>query len=419
MDILAIILGLILTFVTVVVIHELGHFFAAKMVGVKASVFSVGFGKPIWSRTDRNGVVWQVTRIPAGGYVKFVGDENAASLSVAADGPIVPGSLRSVSKRAQAWVAVAGPLANVIFTAFVLSALPLVSGETAYPWTIADVAEDAGSMDLLPGDQILSIDGIDIAAGETLAAVVSRLPASSDVDYRIDRNGTEKAVFAPRPDLPLIGFVADGSPADLAGLLVGDHVAQINGMDLHSWSDLQRAVSGSNGTALAVTFLRNGQSQTVSVTPLADGDRWLLGVSSAPLLSLTKQTPSLLSAVGSGVSQTWDLMANLATGLASSLLTLEASCDLDGPIGIASVAGQAIQLGPETFLLFLAVISLGLGVLNLLPIPILDGGHLMMLGYQGLTGRPMGKKVEAIVFIVGVTLIVFLMLSATINDLTC
>jgi len=170
---------------------------------------------------------------------------------------------------------------------------------------------------------------------------------------------------------------------------------------------------------MTFVFDRNGSEMTAQIAPGQSDGRWLIGVGGLPLFSLATERPGLGEAVQSGISRSWDLLANLVTGLAGSLTGQNDSCDLDGPIQIASVAGQAIQLGPETFLLFLAVISLGLGVLNLLPVPILDGGHLMLLGYEGATGRPLGKKMQAVLFIGGVTVIVFLMLTATVNDLTC
>jgi regulator of sigma E protease len=418
-DVLAVLIGLVLTFLIVVIVHELGHFFAARLVGVKAAVFSIGFGKPIWTRTDRRGVLWQVTRIPAGGYVKFVGDENAASLSSSADGPVLAGSLRSVSKTAQAVVAIAGPVANVMLTVALLSVLPFFSGVTTYPWTIDDVAIASSEDRLQSGDTILSIDGADITPQDTLGSLLTRLPYVSEVSYRIERNGAEIAVSAPRPDLPLLGYVADGSPADLAGLAIGDQLMTINGLAIHGWADLQEAVAASAGEPIEVIYLHGGSTMVTSINPQLNGDRWLIGVSAQPLFSLQTESPALIDALGQGATQSWDMMRNMVTGLAGAAIGQNDSCDLDGPIAIASVAGQAIQLGPETFILFLAVISLGLGILNLLPVPILDGGHLMMLGYEGLTGRPLGTRMQGVVFIAGVTMIVFLMLTATINDLTC
>ena len=149
------------------------------------------------------------------------------------------------------------------------------------------------------------------------------------------------------------------------------------------------------------------------------GGRWLIGVANAPLFTLAQETPSLGDALTSGWTQTVDLLSGMVVGLTASTVGEGAPCALDGPLAIGQAAGQAIQLGPVVFLTFMAVISLGLGVLNLLPIPILDGGHLLTLAVEALTGRPMGKRLQAVLFIGGVTLIVFLMLTATINDLGC
>ncbi|WP_159087033.1 RIP metalloprotease RseP [Loktanella sp. Alg231-35] len=418
-DIFAVFFGVILTFLIVVVLHELGHFFAARLVGVKPEIFSVGFGKPIWSRKDRHGIIWQVSRIPAGGYVRFVGDENAASLSSVADGPVIDGSLKAASKSAQAFVAIAGPLANVIFTVVALSVLPFMSGVTAYPWTVAHVTLSSDVTGLRVGDQIVAVADADIQSQDTLSSVLTGLPAHSEVTYQIVRDGSPRAELAPRPDLPLIGNVAVGSAAFEAGMQAGDLLQTIDGQTVNAWSDLQRIVAASNGDPMTIVYDRQGVPMTTQITARQSDGRWLIGVGGLPLFTLATERPAFGDAVQSGVSRSWDLLTNLVTGLAGSLTGQNDSCDLDGPIQIASVAGQAIQLGPETFLLFLAIISLGLGVLNLLPVPILDGGHLMLLGYEGATGRPLGKKMQAVLFIGGVTIIVFLMLTATVNDLTC
>ncbi|KJZ17905.1 RIP metalloprotease RseP [Loktanella sp. S4079] len=418
-DFFAIIFGVILTFLIVVVIHELGHFFAARLVGVKPEIFSVGFGKPIWSRKDRHGIIWQVSRIPAGGFVRFVGDENAASLSSMADGPVVAGSLKAASKPAQAFVAIAGPFANVIFTVAALSILPLISGVTAYPWTVSSVIASSDETGLRVGDKVVSVGGEVITSQDTLGSLLSRLPSTSELTYQIERDGVLSEEIAPRPDLPLIGTVGPQSPAADAGLQTGDLITSIDAEMVHAWSDLQRIVSASEGVPMTFVFDRNGSTMTAEIAPRRSDGRWLIGVGGLQLFTLTSERPSLVDAFQSGVSRSWGLLSNLVTGLAGSLTGQNDSCDLDGPIQIATVAGQAIQLGPETFLLFLAVISLGLGVLNLLPVPILDGGHLMLLGYEGATGRALGKKMQAVLFIGGVTVIVFLMLTATVNDLTC
>jgi regulator of sigma E protease len=295
----------------------------------------------------------------------------------------------------------------------------MLSGVTSYPWLIDRVTLEGETIGLLSGVNLLSVDGVDITSQDTLSAVLSRLPTDPDVGYQIERDGSPRSEIAPRPDLPLIGTVASGSPADQAGILIGDLLISIDDAPVNSWSDLQASVSGSNGADLDVIYQRGNTTKAARISPMQNDGRWLLGVGALPLFTLVTETPPIGDAVVTGLDRTWGLITNLVTGLAGSLMGQNDSCGLDGPIAIATVAGQAIQLGPETFLLFLAVISLGLGILNLLPVPILDGGHLLLLGFEGLTGRPLGKRMQAVLFIVGVTMIAFLMLTATINDLTC
>ena len=285
-DIFAVFFGVILTFLIVVVIHELGHFFAARLMGVKPEIFSVGFGKPIWSRKDRHGIIWQVSRIPAGGYVRFVADENAASLSSVADGPVIAGSLKAASKSAQAFVAIAGPLANVIFTVVALSVLPFMSGVTAYPWTVANVTLSSDVTGLRVGDQLVAVADDEITSQDTLGSLVSRLPSNSEVVYQIARDGVLRAEIAPRPDLPLIGNVADGSAAADAGLQPGDLLKTIDGEPVHAWSDLQRIVAASDGEAMAFIYDRNGSEMATQITARQSDGRWLVGVGGLLLFTL-------------------------------------------------------------------------------------------------------------------------------------
>lgn len=418
-DLLATTLGLFITFLGVVLIHELGHFFAARLVGVKAEVFSVGFGRRLWSRDSPAGVRWQIAAIPMGGYVRFVGDENAASLSSMAEGPVIPGSLRAVSKLRQAVVVLAGPLANLVLTLALLTAVPLIGGQTAWPWVIEDLAVSKDVSPLLPGDEIIAVNGEAITAKTSVGMLGSLLGEAPTTDYAIRRDGTEMMLKGPRPDLPLLSLVAPGSPAESGSLQVGDLLISVDGVALSSWADLQAAVATSEGRPLQITANRGGQIIAAQLTPELSSDRWLIGVANAPLFTLAQETPSLGDALTSGWSQTTDLISGMVFGLAASAVGQGDPCALDGPLAIGQVAGQAIQLGPVVFLTFMAVISLGLGVLNLLPIPILDGGHLLTLAVEALTGRPMGKRLQAVLFIGGVTLIVFLMLTATINDLRC
>lgn len=418
-DALSILIGLVLTFLVVVVVHELGHFWAARLVGVKPEIFSVGFGRSIWSRMDRYGVRWQIAALPLGGYVRYVGDENAASLSSMPEGDPIPGSLRAASKSGQAIVVLAGPLANLVLTVALLTAVPMIGGVTAHPWQIETVSDEGIGMPLKPADELVRIGDVEITPETTLETVLAALGPSGDTDYLVRRNGLQTPLRGARPDLPLLGYVAPESPAEAAGLKAGDLVREIDGHEIVAWSELQARVGLSEGSDLTMLIERADKIEVAELAPRLQGGRWLIGVSAAPLFTLQRETPSPLTAVGLGLDRSRDLMTRTVAGIAASLAGSGDSCKLDGPIAISRAAGQALQLGPEIFLTFMAVISLGLGLLNLLPIPILDGGHLALLGMETLTGRQVSKRVQAVLFIVGVTAIVFLMLTATINDLKC
>lgn len=416
---LAIVTGLTLTFLVVVVVHELGHFWAARCVGVVPETFSIGFGATLWSRRSRSGALWRIALVPLGGYVRFVGDENAASMSMVPKGPALPGSLRSASRLRQSLVVVSGPAANVLLAIALMSCVPLLSGVTAYPWVVDRMGTDLAWGGLRRGDTVLQVGSItirpDSLPGDVLAAQADR----SVIPYRVRRDGTELTVMGPRQDLPLIGLVAPGSPADRAGLETGDLVVLFDGEPLSNWSDLRERVARSAGRSMDAEVRRGHRIVRTSLNPKMQGGQWIIGVGSAPLFTLAKVRPSAIEALSQGIMQSLTILERTASGLARSVFGQGDVCALDGPLAIGRVAGQAIQLGAESFLTFIAVISLGLGLLNLLPIPTLDGGHLLLLGLEGATGRPVGKRVQAVLFISGVTMIVFLMLSATIGDLTC
>ncbi|WP_342075128.1 RIP metalloprotease RseP [Yoonia sp. SS1-5] len=418
-DVIAIIFGLLLTFLCVVLIHELGHYLAARLVGVQLETFSVGFGRPLWSRVSPTGVRWQIAAVPVGGYVRFVGDENAASLSSMPEGPVVPGSLRAASKTRQAIVVLAGPLANLILTFALLSVVPLISGQTAWPWVVDDLAISEDVAALRPGDQIIAVNGTAITEDMYPTDLAALVDGRETTTYALRRDGIEMAITGPRPDVAVLAYVAPGTPAETAGLQAGDRLLSIDGVPLPHWAALQNTVAASEGRTLQIDADRDGQFIAATLNPELTGDRWLIGVSGAPLFTLVRETPSLGAALSSGAAQTSDLLTGMVVGLSASAVGRGDPCALDGPVAIGAAAGQAIQLGPVVFLTFMAVISLGLGLLNLLPIPILDGGHLLTLGVEAVTGRPMGKRVQAVLFIGGVTLLVFLMLTATINDLRC
>lgn len=419
MTILFAILGLIITFICVVAVHEFGHFIAARMVGVKSEIFSIGFGKPLLRKTDRTGMVWQVAALPIGGYCRFVGDENAASLSSAPDGPPLPGSLRSASLVAQAWVAFAGPLANFILALLLFIGAASLSTTVSYPWTVSDVTPSANKVGFEPGDEIISVGEVQISSQTRWDDALAASDPSGVSSYVIQREGRLERVNGPRLDAAILDLVAPDMPGFEAGLRSGDRIKSVDGHPVNSWSDLQKAVATSEGRSLSVSLERDEASFQKLVTPRLHDGRWLIGLNSQPLLQIDERRLTLLEAIASGTQKTGQVLTYTATGLTATLLGSGDLCELNGPITITRVAGQAIQLGPEIFLTFMAVISLGLGLLNLLPIPILDGGHILSLAAEGVSGRPLGHVAKAVLFIAGVTGVAWLSIMALISDLTC
>lgn len=419
MTILFSILGLIITFITVVAVHELGHYFAARHVGVKAEIFSIGFGKPLVLRTDKRGMIWQIAAWPIGGYVRFVGDENAASLSSEADAPALPGSLRSVSHASQAIVAVSGPLANFALAILLFVFAALGSETISHPWRISGMSDLAIKSGFENGDELLQVGDLAITTETRWSDAVGTHPTHSEVEYLLRRDGLRKPLLAPRLNSPIVGFVADDMPASGTGLSVGDVILGVGGKPIGSWPELQDAVAQSNGMPISLLVEQEIGTTQISISPELRNGRWLLGLDNRPLLDFETSHPSILEASSLGLNQTLKVLIFTSTGLTATILGRGEFCELNGPITITRVAGQAIQMGPEIFLTFVAVISLGLGILNLLPIPILDGGHLLSLGIEGATGHQLGRHAKAFLFIAGVTGVAWLSIMALISDLTC
>ena len=343
----------------IVFIHEFGHFIVARWCGVKVETFSIGFGKEIRGWYDKHGTRWRVAWVPLGGYVRFEGDVNAASQAEASDKPLAPTSFHAKPVWQRALVVVAGPLANLLLAIVIL----------------------AGTFALV---------GIPMTA-------------------------------------PRIDGVAPGSPAEKAGLQPGDTFLTINGQKIKYFMDVQEIVRPRAGETLIVEVARNGTTQTLNLTPGVReendgfGGKFRFGV-----LGVTHNTNGqdevyerlpLHQAVAKGVERTWYIIATTFKYM-GQLFTGHASSDqLGGPISIAKGAGDAASFGPVAFMSFVAFLSVSIGLLNLFPIPMLDGGHLVFYGVEALRGKPLGPEAQEWSFRVGFSLVLMLMVLGTFNDI--
>lgn len=427
-----------------VTVHEFGHFWVARRVGVRVLRFSVGFGKPLWSRKGTDGTEYVVAAVPLGGYVKML-DER--------EGPVAPAerdrafNSQAVGKRIA--IVLAGPLANFIFAILAFATMYMV-GITDLRSVVGDVTGPAATAGFQAGEIIESVDGvvtptwseagIELLNGaldrRILTIVVrdledvehQRVLDLGKLDEAIDENKLlEELGFSLwQPELPpVISSVLDDSAAARGGLQAGDRVLSVDGEAVSSWSEWQELIRAHPQEILEVIVEREGVQQELLVIPdrgVDDGTVGFLGVTREIPPDIierlyTKQHLGPLRALGRGFGETWRVSA-LTLGMVGRMITGRASVkNLSGPISIARYANDMARGGLSTFLRFLAILSVSLGILNILPIPVLDGGHLMYYLIELVKGSPVSERAQFVGQRVGVGLLLGLMALVFYNDI--
>jgi len=348
----------------VVFIHELGHFLVGRWCGVGVNAFSIGFGPELVGFTDRHGTRWKLSAIPLGGYVKFAGDVNGASVPDAASLSQMSPAERAVSFHhktvlQRALVVAAGPIANFLLAIAIFAGITYVNG---------------------------------------------------------------RQILAPRVDV-----VQAGSAAERAGFKPGDLVLSINGRSISSFTDMQRIVSASADDELSIAIDRDGREMTLTAVPDLKETETPFGKQRIGLLGLqASRGPDdlklvkygLFDSIRLGAMETWYVVERTFTYIGRLVVGRESADQLSGPIRIAQVSGQVATLGGTAGLVSLvAVLSVSIGLINLFPIPLLDGGHLLFYGIEALRGRPLSDRAQEIGFRIGLAIVVMLMLFATWNDI--
>lgn len=349
----------------VVFVHEFGHFWVGRRCGVGVKAFSIGFGRELFGWYDRHGTRWKLSAVPLGGYVKFVGDMNGASVPDDAALAGMSAAERAVSFHHQplwkrAAIVAAGPVANFILAILVFAAITYTNGR-----------------------QVL---------------------------------------------IPRVETVQAGSPAEAAGFRAGDIVVAIDGREITSFTELQRTVSTSGGDLLVFVVDRGGERLTLTATPIArevevpgfgKQRMGVLGIQgSRNPADASHVRYGALDSVGIGVSETWNVVERTMNYLGKLVSGRESPQQLSGPIGIMRVSGEVASsggIGPLVGLV--AVLSVSIGLLNLFPVPLLDGGHLLFYAVEAARGRPLSERAQEIGFGIGLALVVMLMLFATWNDI--
>lgn len=419
----------------IVAIHEYGHYIVGRLSGIHAEVFSIGFGRPLVSRTDRHGTRWQIAMIPLGGYVKFLGDANAASAGAdeATLSRLSDAERRHTMHGAPLWAraatVVAGPLFNFILSILIFTGIYLVSGVARDEPVVGSlVTLPGGTYDLQPGDMILAVDGQKVPDWDAMMKVVDTVAAKVPVDYLIERGGQEMTVAGPTLYPPRAAGVSPDSAALAAGLEEGDVVQAIDGVPVAAFAEIKDRVAAAAGKPLALDIWRDGQSFSVTLAPKitdlpkADGGfetRYLIGLQGGFFFTPEVRPASLGEALNGAVGQTWFVARASVSALGHIITGAISTCNLRGPISIAETSGQAASQGLSDFIWFIAVLSTAVGLMNLFPVPMLDGGHLVFYTWEWATGSPLPDRVLNIAASVGLFLVLGLMVFGLTNDLFC
>ncbi|MFV0245582.1 MAG: RIP metalloprotease RseP [Qingshengfaniella sp.] len=418
----------------IVAIHEYGHYIVGRWCGIHAEVFSLGFGPRLLVWRDRRGTQWQIAALPLGGYVRFLGDGDAASgRDTAALAGMDPARRRATMHEAPLWAraatVAAGPVFNFILSIGIFATLIMVQGVARVPLTVGALKPmPAAIQELRPGDEIVAIDGQTVPGFDGFDGFLAALPPRVDHDYTVMRDGAQRVVRGPYPYPPMVSGVSPQSAAQDAGLQAGDVILSVDQRPLSSFDDLRRAVEASGGTPIGLEIWREDGGFSTVLTPrsmdvpTAGGGfetRYLIGVTGGLFFSPQTETPGPLDAIGYGARQMVAIVEQSLSGLYHMITGAISSCNLSGPIGIAETSGMAASQGLSSFIWFIAVLSTAVGLLNLFPIPVLDGGHLVFHAYEAITGRPPSDGALKVLMAGGLALILSLMVFALSNDIFC
>ena len=435
----------ILALSVIVAIHEYGHYIVGRWSGIHADVFSLGFGPVLYSRIDKRGTRWQVAALPFGGYVKFAGDSNAASgkdedaMSEVQDDPE---RLRATMHGAPLWArtatVAAGPVFNFALSIIVFSIVMLTGGVSKDPLTVGELRnlpQDAdwiqSDLAIQPGDEIVAIEGDALPNAEdrdAYDAFIDALPQQPVLQYVVLRDGQEVPATGPYLWPPLVNGLSPQSAALETGMELGDVITAINGESVFAFRQLKNAVEGGNGETLALTIWRNGETLEKSLTPKRVDEpqpeggfvtHWRIGIAGGIAFEPARENPGFGEAVSGGFAQTWRIIDGSLSGLAHMITGAISTCNLSGPIGIAQTSGAMASQGAQNFIWFIAVLSTAVGLLNLFPVPALDGGHLVFYAYEAVAGKPPSDKALRVLMTFGLAAVLTLMLFALGNDIFC
>ena len=429
-------IGIVLVLGVIILVHEWGHFIIARLFGVRVDVFSIGFGPRLfgfkWGATD-----WRISAVPLGGYVRMAGQDitDVDSSDQAPTG--ATDELMSKKRWQRALISVAGPTVNLIFPILLLSVYYLIAGVPYAAFlnkpivVAAPPAQQSTSDTLQSGDRVVSVNSLKNPTWEQAQSFLSRLAPGTSFTVQVENNGATRTVSLPLKNDPSarpfgyypiparISEVASGTPASHAGLRAGDVVRAIDGQKIDYWDQFVDMVRGSGGRTLQLEVERGGQTLTLAVTPkqgIADTTDTKYQIGVAPEPALAYKRVGVVQALSESGSRTRDIVEE-TFGVFGKLFSGRVSVkQLQSVVGISRAAGEAVSQGPFTVISLMALISVNLGILNLLPIPILDGGHILLLSLEGIRRRDFSLAFKERFIQVGLVFLLVLFAYVMYND---
>jgi len=429
-----------------ILVHEFGHFIVARLAGVGVERFSVGFGKVIWRYRGKE-TEYCLSAVPLGGYVKMMGDDENP---LEGGGSGVVDAARSFNTKplaARFLIVFAGPAMNCVLAMVIFAAVFMILGRPVSPAVVGRVVEGgpAAQAGLRTFDRVVAVDGRPVQYWEDVLKVVQDLRGET-IQLTIESDGRERKVgvtpaktqvrdlFGDERDVwdlgarpfapPVIGEALPGLPADRAGLKSGDRIVDVEGAPMRTWDDLAEVIHGRPGQPTRLSVKRGSETLTVSVTPNAAKDRGPDGkdvevgrIGIGPLAATLFVRSNPVTAMWEGVVRTAEVTELTAVGLYKIAVGQLDRKNIGGPIQIAVTAGEQARQGLPSLAFFTAIISVNLFLLNLLPIPMLDGGHLLFFVCEAVLGRPVSLRKREVAQQVGFVLLMLLMVYAVYNDL--
>lgn len=431
-------LSFVLLLSILVIAHEFGHYWVARRAGIRVLRFSVGFGPELFGFTH-GPTRWSLCAIPFGGFVKFAGDNPEEENQGSKD------EFLSKSVLARSAVVIAGPAMNYILAIVVYAGVLYFAGEETIRTTrLGEIEKEsvASEMGLQPDDVVKKVNGAPVSDWESFGRELSKVGAGKDFAIDVERGGTTMTIagktrategldqaplgVGPYTD-PVIGYVKHSGPAWEGGLRRGDRVLQIGGMPVDRWSVMRDVIRENAGKELAIRWERDGTVKDGKIVPAATpmGE----GAAADTVGQIGIQQAVEMKRVGAGAAlvggarrvwwiteQVVKFLPSIPVSLYKALFKGESMDSLGGPVRMAQLSGEAARWGPDAFFNFLALISTQLAIFNLLPIPVLDGGHLALYAVEAVMRRPPSMKVRIVLHQIGFALLVLLLLSVTVMD---